>query len=293
MLQWVHFQLSISIHALREEGDSSGWMVTLKRKNFYPRPPRGGRLASLMRPSSSMMDFYPRPPRGGRPVGRRCGCAHSHISIHALREEGDRQDTLRCMDAIVFLSTPSARRATSNSMNREDGTSISIHALREEGDRHHPAAHRRWRISIHALREEGDAELLHIAHKVSISIHALREEGDVALVLHGSQILEISIHALREEGDLEGHFEPLLHNLFLSTPSARRATATSSSRSTGSSIFLSTPSARRATGRPGALSQGTTYFYPRPPRGGRQQKQRQNLYFLINYTTFCTNLEEP
>ena len=34
-------------------------------------------------------------------------------------------------------------------------------------------------------------------------------------------------------------------------------------------------------------------FYPRPPRGGRQQKQRQNLYFLINYTTFCTNLEEP
>ena len=33
-------------------------------------------------------------------------------------------------------------------------------------------------------------------------------------------------------------------------------------------------------------------FYPRPPRGGRQQKQRQNLYFLINYTTFCTNLEE-
>ena len=33
-------------------------------------------------------------------------------------------------------------------------------------------------------------------------------------------------------------------------------------------------------------------FYPRPPRGGRRQKQRQNLYFLINYTTFCTNLEE-
>lgn len=36
-----------------------------------------------------------------------------------------------------------------------------------------------------------------------------------------------------------------------------------------------------------------SYFYPRPPRGGRQQKQRQNLYFQTNYTTFCTNLEEP
>ena len=35
------------------------------------------------------------------------------------------------------------------------------------------------------------------------------------------------------------------------------------------------------------------HFYPRPPRGGRQQKQRQNLYFQTNYTTFCTNLEEP
>ena len=33
-------------------------------------------------------------------------------------------------------------------------------------------------------------------------------------------------------------------------------------------------------------------FYPRPPRGGRQQKQRQNLYLQTNYTTFCTNLEE-
>lgn len=35
------------------------------------------------------------------------------------------------------------------------------------------------------------------------------------------------------------------------------------------------------------------HFYPRPPRGGRQQKQRQKLYFQTNYTTFCTNLEEP
>ena len=42
-----------------------------------------------------------------------------------------------------------------------------------------------------------------------------------------------------------------------------------------------------------AKSRWVSYFYPRPPRGGRQQKQRQNLYFLINYTTFCTNLEEP
>ena len=46
------------------------------------------------------------------------------------------------------------------------------------------------------------------------------------------------------------------------------------------------PAARRA-------EQPLMNFYPRPPRGGRQQKQRQNLYFQTNYTTFCTNLEEP
>lgn len=43
-----------------------------------------------------------------------------------------------------------------------------------------------------------------------------------------------------------------------------------------------------------AIINGQYYdFYPRPPRGGRQQKQRQNLYFQTNCTTFCTNLEEP
>ena len=58
-----------------------------------------------------------------------------------------------------FLSTPSARRATSFRRSRIRRKVISIHALREEGDgqpegdcRHHEA------ISIHALREEGDSK---------------------------------------------------------------------------------------------------------------------------------------
>ena len=33
--------------------------------NFYPRPPRGGRLESVMLEQTDI-DFYPRPPRGGR-----------------------------------------------------------------------------------------------------------------------------------------------------------------------------------------------------------------------------------
>ena len=60
----------------------------------------------------------------------------------------------------------------------------------------------------------------------SISIHALREEGDlfqIALVLFAGPI---SIHALREEGDLSASGRGTVPRKFLSTPSARRATAT-------------------------------------------------------------------
>ena len=79
---------------------------------------------------------------------------------------------------------------------------------------------------------------------------------------------------------------------FLSTPSARRATLPGGDQIWPGEISIH---ALREEGddyfAPSSGLQG--HFYPRPPRGGRQQKQRQNLYFLINYTTFCTNLEEP
>ena len=60
--------------------------------------------------------------------------------------------------------------------------------------------------------------------------------------------LRISIHALREEGDRRGTGERAGRNIFLSTPSARRATATYEKRVRQDMKFLSTPSARRATG---------------------------------------------
>ena len=56
------------------------------------------------------------------------------ISIHALREEGDRFIIASTVSLSIFLSTPSARRATPPERR----------------------THGRWRISIHALREEGD-----------------------------------------------------------------------------------------------------------------------------------------
>ena len=61
-----------------------------------------------------------------------------------------------------------------------------------------------------------------------------------------TQLADISIHALREEGD-----EVL-------------------SPVNGLPVrFLSTPSARRATACPPPMWTGCRNFYPRPPRGGR------------------------
>ena len=73
----VQIQLDkISIHALREEGDRIILIQYWPVSNFYPRPPRGGRLGLLRGPCRGSGDFYPRPPRGGRPAGAaacRCG----------------------------------------------------------------------------------------------------------------------------------------------------------------------------------------------------------------------------
>ena len=87
----VHLALLgvISIHALREEGDVRTRSRRLHQMYFYPRPPRGGRRRSQTI-GTHTAHFYPRPPRGGRlPVDLNM-TVYLTISIHALREEGDR-----------------------------------------------------------------------------------------------------------------------------------------------------------------------------------------------------------
>ena len=126
--------VSISIHALREEGDRTVIAARTSRTDFYPRPPRGGRHKFAMLGDQSgiisihalreegdytdapghspVVDFYPRPPRGGR-----------------------RLPQPPCCCTMVFLSTPSVRRATLVGIDQSGHIEISIHALREEGDR--------------------------------------------------------------------------------------------------------------------------------------------------------------
>ena len=153
----------------------------------------------------------------------------------------------RITRCYIFLSTPSARRATfatgslqrtifyfyprpprggrpGSILMRGNLSIISIHALREEGDwcRRWSCCRRFQFLSTPSARRATYRRQQHPAdHR--ISIHALREEGD-ALCMVSAPARSISIHALREEGD------------------------------------------HRAAG----AAPGRCYFYPRPPRGGRQ-----------------------
>ena len=151
--------------------------------------------------ASSSPYFYPRPPRGGRPTTWTTRPRHRK-----------------------FLSTPSARRATSFAYAGKLLFPISIHALREEGDSLiPPRTLPRW--NFYPRPPRGGRQKVY---------------------------------------DLTGYSVE-----FLSTPSARRATAPKTSSLVGALSFLSTPSARRATSIAFIKLDMACYFYPRPPRGGR------------------------
>ena len=81
-------------------------------------------------------------------------------------------------------------------------------------------------------------------------------------------LLRISIHALREEGDSHNGQMDGIWDIFLSTPSARRATA---AVDVVGHIDVISIHALREEGDPLIRWQTPTwaYFYPRPPRGGR------------------------
>ena len=71
---------------------------------------------------------------------------------------------------------------------------------------------------------------------------------------------------------------------FLSTPSARRATK-ALKKQIPAKVFLSTPSARRATHGAAVLDIVQLDFYPRPPRGGRLILR---VYGFVNLTFLST-----
>ena len=214
----------ISIHALREEGDHTPSSSLLSGSIFLSTP--SARRATLTKPyTRSIIDaisihalreegdqcikcrvrrlwhFYPRPPRGGR--------------------QGRRYDLV---PTIQFLSTPSARRATSGVEAGQPQGSISIHALREEGDG----------------RQLDDAGQL-----VQFLSTPSARRATVPLPLPGPSRNHFYPRPPRG-GRHRLHSGRSSASTFLSTPSARRATYRAA-LALDADQFLSTPSARRAT----------------------------------------------
>ena len=195
---------TISIHALREEGDRGSPWIPATPANFYPRPPRGGRPhVVVVLPSSK---GFLSTPSARRATGKLVVYDEAYmISIHALREEGDVQRAPSSSSVDGFLSTPSARRATRRPRRHPERRQISIHALREEGDKHGRSAPNRPK-DFYPRPPRG---------------------GRPGKPVRFRPPVQISIHALREEGDASGMDHPRGGQVFLSTPSARRATKVS------------------------------------------------------------------
>ena len=157
----------------------------------------------------------------------------------------------------IFLSTPSARRATWHDAAGDIGSVISIHALREEGD---PG----WCFFLSVVRE--------------ISIHALREEGDRYSGTSGRSGCYFYPRPPRG-GRHNKERESMSEKEFLSTPSARRATQDSLLLFSFAMYFYPRPPRGGRPTAPLILSTGAN-FYPRPPRGGRRSFSRRTLGFF-------------
>ena len=220
-----------------------------RESNFYPRPPRGGRLDAVgVGGLGQLISIHALREEGDRhPL---CGFLRRGISIHALREEGDGVCDYLTAEDMKFLSTPSARRATAAAV--ASGKSLQFLST--------PSARRATVVPLNGCRDGvdfyprpprgGRLVLVSLWGTVAKFLSTPSARRATIVAGDGSEYLRISIHALREEGDNEARQIGVASYLFLSTPSARRAT----SRASGSCARASN-------------------FYPRPPRGGRRSRR--------------------
>ena len=217
---------NISIHALREEGDQRGPEITIPMTDFYPRPPRGGRRKSS-RHKYPPGNFYPRPPRGGR--------------LRRWHEAA--ADT-------VFLSTPSARRATVPTLSQE-WMQEDFYPRPPRGGRppgNSTAGNPAERNFYPRPPRGGRLTLLGCPRFRPYFYPRPPRGGRLCEAWRQTFRSMISIHALREEGDRDGCNECNTDQHFYPRPPRGGRPYKKQSLST-SSKFLSTPSARRATAK--------------------------------------------
>ena len=153
------------------------------------------------------------------------------------------------LQKLLFLSTPSARRATQQQERNGRHEGISIHALREEGDGAVPrGVYQKSDFYPRPPRGGRPGMPRPLRTVCGISIHALREEGDIGSLPPGSRFTYFYPRPPRggRPTTLQTRTKPRRY-FYPRPPRGGRPSATG--RLTVHSRFLSTPSARRATAK--------------------------------------------
>ena len=189
--------------------------------------------------------FYPRPPRGGRRWGYSMMSKRISISIHALREEGDHRSGVSSRAYIISIH---ALREEGDivAASFDWNSIISIHALREEGD-HSTAAAPGCPGYFYPRPPRGgrlEDEQTLLCYGLFLSTPSARRATQKAPAWRF--VYSISIHALREEGDQSDELSVAVKSDFYPRP-PRGGRPTNLAAFADREIFLSTPSARRAT----------------------------------------------
>ena len=168
--------------------------------------------------------FYPRPPRGGR-----------------------LDSDFRSLWDKLFLSTPSARRATWVERLQNGIEPISIHALREEGD-----------VQCERPGKAG---------KKFLSTPSARR-ATIGFV-HAEHVQHDFYPRPPRGGRQAALVDAFYMALFLSTPSARRATLVRLIRLLDKHCISIHALREEGDTKQPMPTTPPGYFYPRPPRGGR------------------------
>ena len=221
--------LSISIHALREEGDNFLSATGAHRGGFLSTPSARRATLAVVCDCKRLSNFYPRPPRGGRrgrpniiifgakflstPSARRATTSKlpsTYTECQFLSTPSARRATAMSFHSatptITFLSTPSARRATCRS--------ASLWSMSDHFYPRPPRGGRRgstkWasKFSNFYPRPPRGGRLIAAWSMLNVSpdFYPRPPRGGRPLPFRAyAMIWQISIHALREEGDVSGH----------------------------------------------------------------------------------------
>ena len=236
----------ISIHALRVEGDSTGTCSPRSCRDFYPRPPGGGRLYNRFA-ITDILGFL------STPSGWRATHTieqlrdKNYISIHALRVEGDRRVVIKAHGLPPFLSTPSGWRATFRFRPRLPFRRYFYPRPPGGGRRAGSLYHAARRMDFYP-RPPGGGRHFSSSARSSYSDFYPRPPGG------GRQRRPRCLSATKNfyprppGGGRPAPKPPLIHTQrFLSTPSGWRATVVLEDHKVVEAGFLSTPSGWRAT----------------------------------------------